>query len=113
MTESISFDYSKYDFKNSDKDYVYKGEKGLSKEVVEMICEVLNWRPKEFVFEKNKPVGVLSRALDNSEAKELLGWEPKFSLKEGLSKTIEWYLKTHKTSGKINDSVLLEHNSTS
>ena len=82
------------------------------KEVVEMICKVLNWRPKEFIFEKDKPVGVLSRALDNSDAKELLGWEPKFSLKDGLTKTIEWYLKTHKISGKINDDILLEHNST-
>ena len=42
MTESVSFDYSKYDFKNSDKDYVYKGEKGLSKEVVEMISAKKN-----------------------------------------------------------------------
>ena len=79
------------------------------KEVVEMICEILNWKPKEFAFEKDKPVGVLSRALDNSNAKELLGWEPKFSLKDGLDKTIEWYLKTHKTSGEVNDSALLEH----
>ena len=64
---------------------------------------------KNTPFEKDKPVGVLSRALDNSNAKELLGWEPKFSLKEGLDKTIEWYLKTHKTSGEVNDSALLEH----
>ena len=42
MTESVSFDYSKYDFKNSDKDYVYKGEKGLSKEIVEMISAKKN-----------------------------------------------------------------------
>lgn len=27
---------------------------------------------------------------DNSKAKELLGWEPKFSFEEGLRKTIDW-----------------------
>ena len=79
------------------------------KEVVNMIFEILNWKPKEFIFEADKPVGVLSRALDNSKAKQLLGWEPKFTLKDGLTKTIEWYLNTHKTTGKIKDDILLEH----
>ena len=81
------------------------------KEVVNMIFEILNWKPKEFVFETDKPVGVLSRALDNSKAKQLLGWEPKFTLKEGLTKTIEWYVNTHKSAGKIKDDLLLEHSS--
>ena len=79
------------------------------KEVVNMIFEILNWKPKEFVFETDKPVGVLSRALDNSKAKQLLGWEPKFTLKDGLAKTVEWYLNTHKSTGKFKDDLLLEH----
>ena len=79
------------------------------KEVVDMIFEILNWKPKEFVFETDKPVGVLSRALDNSKAKQLLGWEPKFTLKDGLAKTVEWYVNTHKSAGKIKDDLLLEH----
>jgi len=29
---------------------------------------------------------------DNTKAKELLGWNPKFSLDEGLEKTINWYI---------------------
>ena len=86
------------------------GTRYTIKETVDMICEILDWKPKEFVFEKDKPIGVLSRALDNSRAKELLGWEPQFSLKQGLQKTIEWYLKSHNVTGKINESVLLEHN---
>ncbi len=28
---------------------------------------------------------------DNSKAKELLGWQPRYSLEEGLRKTIEWW----------------------
>ena len=85
------------------------GKRYKINEVVKMICEILNWEPKEFSFEKDKPVGVLSRALDNSRAKELLGWEPKYSLKEGLVKTIEWYIDTHKATGKIDNDILLEH----
>ena len=78
-------------------------------DVVKMICSVLNWEPTEFKFDTTKPTGALSRALDNSRAKELLGWKPQFSLKEGLEKTIKWYVDNHKIEGKVNDSLLLEH----
>jgi nucleoside-diphosphate-sugar epimerase len=30
---------------------------------------------------------------DNKKAKSLLNWKPKYSLEEGLKKTIEWYIK--------------------
>ena len=79
-------------------------------DVVEMICEILNWKPNNYNFDTSKPVGALSRALDNSTAKKLIGWEPKFDLKDGLEKTIEWYLKHNKTVAKIDETVLLEHN---
>lgn len=38
--ESMDLDYSKYDFKYSTADYVYKSEKGLSREVVESISDI-------------------------------------------------------------------------
>lgn len=79
-------------------------------EVVEMICKIMNWKPSKFEFDTSKPTGSLSRALDNSRAKELLGWEPKFTLEQGLRKTINWYAKTHVLSGKVNSRILVEHN---
>ena len=54
------------------------------------------------------PVGPLSRALDNTRARELLGWEPKFSLEQGLAKTIEWYRNTHRNIKKTPKDLLLE-----
>ena len=78
-------------------------------DVVKMICSVLNWEPTEFKFDTTKPTGALSRALDNSRAKELLGWKPQFSLREGLEKTIKWYVDNHKIEGKVSDSLLLDH----
>ena len=30
---------------------------------------------------------------DNRKAKKLLGWEPKYTLEEGLKKTISWFSK--------------------
>ena len=78
-------------------------------DVAKMICEILNWVPSGFNFDTSKPSGVLSRSLDNTRAKELLGWEPQFSLKEGLQKTIKWYIENHKLTGKVDKSLLLEH----
>jgi UDP-glucose 4-epimerase len=62
------------------------------KDVVQMILRLSGHQPKELVFDPTKPMGVLSRALDNSRAKQLLGWEPRYSLEEGLRKTIEWFI---------------------
>ena len=87
------------------------GKKYSVMEVVSMICEIMNWKPSSFQFDKSKPSGALSRALDNSRAKEILGWEPKISIKEGLKQTIDWYVKTHQPTGKISETKLLEHQS--
>ena len=78
-------------------------------DVVKMICKILNWMPSSFNFDTSKPSGALSRSLDNTRAKELLGWEPKFSLKEGLEKTVKWYIEQHKITGKVNQLLLFEH----
>ena len=79
-------------------------------DVVNMICEILQWTPKEFKFDTSKPTGALSRSLDNSLAKTLLGWEPKFSLKDGLVETIQWFVENHRIEGKVNQESLSEHN---
>lgn len=85
------------------------GRKYKIKEVVDIICKIINWEPSKFVFNKSKPVGALSRALDNSKAKQHLGWEPRFTLEDGLIQTIKWYQRSHKTEGKVSERMLLEH----
>lgn len=60
-------------------------------EVVESIFQRLNWEPEEIEYMSDKPVGVRHRAADTTRARELLGWEPEYSLQEGIDHTIEWY----------------------
>jgi nucleoside-diphosphate-sugar epimerase len=84
------------------------GKKYKLIDVAESIFKLLDWRPAKIKFEKLMPVGPLSRALDNSRARKLLGWEPKFSLEEGLARTIEWYRKTHTNTKKVTKDLLLE-----
>ena len=78
-------------------------------DIVEKICKILGWHPSKFKFNTSKPVGVMSRALDNSNAKKMIGWQPKFTLEEGLRRTIEWYIQYHRIQGKVRSNILLEH----
>ena len=43
---------------------------------------------------RDMPTGPLNRVADNSRAKSLLGWEPKFTFRDGLKRTIDWYYQT-------------------
>ena len=54
------------------------------------------------------PVGPRSRALDIRRAKDMLRWEPKFSLEEGLRRTIEWYVSDDRVKWISKKEFLLE-----
>jgi len=84
------------------------GQKHKLIEVAETIFSLVDWKPTEIKFEPSMPVGPLSRALDNTRAKELLAWKPRFSLADGLKKTIEWYKLTRKNIDQITNDLLLE-----
>jgi UDP-glucose 4-epimerase len=64
-------------------------------QVTETIFEYLDWYPDEIKHLDDKPVGVRHRAADTGRAKELLGWEPEYTLEEGLANTIDWYIDQH------------------
>lgn len=81
------------------------GEIQLIAFIKQKVLKIMNWRPKRVIFDPSKPVGVLNRALDIKRAKELLGWKPRFSLEEGLRKTIEWYVKTHKRKDYVDKRI--------
>jgi UDP-glucuronate 4-epimerase len=62
------------------------------KDVARMILEISGHRPTSVHFDRSKPEGPFSRALDISRAKNLLLWQPKVSLEEGLERTISWHM---------------------
>jgi len=61
------------------------------KEVVESIASFAPVKPKIF-WDTSRPTGDKIRILATQRAKEILGFEPVNSLKQGLKKTIDWYL---------------------
>lgn len=62
-------------------------------QVVELIFDILGWKPERIIYDKTKPEGVKTRALDIRKANKILNWEPKYGLKEGLEQTIEWFIR--------------------
>ncbi len=85
------------------------GIKHKIKDVAEKIFKIISWRPKKIIYDLSKPVGVTSRGLYISKARELLNWKPRYTLEEGLRKTIKWYIATHTRRGTVNDKLLFEH----
>jgi len=49
----------------------------------------------EIRFRLDMPTGPVNRVADNQLARNLLGWEPKTSFREGLRKTMDWYAASH------------------
>jgi GDP-L-fucose synthase len=58
--------------------------------LAETIAELTDFRG-EIVWDSSMPNGQPRRSLDTTRAAELLGFEAATPLREGLSRTIEWY----------------------
>jgi UDP-glucuronate 4-epimerase len=79
---------------------------GTSKhiKVIDFVSEIftkVGWEPKKLDLQLDKPVGVSSRASNNSKIQQVFGWEPAISISVGLARTISWY----KLSGLLPSSL--------
>jgi GDP-L-fucose synthase len=59
-------------------------------ELVKLIARLCEFKG-EIVWDASKPDGQPRRCLDTSRASELLGWQAKMSLEDGLRRTIAWW----------------------
>jgi UDP-glucose 4-epimerase len=84
------------------------GKRYSLREVANRIFQLINWRPRNVIFDTTMPTGVASRALNIHRARQVLNWEPKTSLDDGLAKTIQWYAETHSFEGRVNNLLLTE-----
>jgi len=61
-------------------------------EVVSMIARLAGTDVEPEILGAGNPVGEIDRQyVDPTKIREVLGWEPKVDLKEGIRRTIEWY----------------------
>ena len=61
-------------------------------EAVDIVFDYLGWEPDSINYMTDKPEGVRHRAADTTRAEELLGWEPEYTVEEGIQNTLDWYL---------------------
>lgn len=61
------------------------------KQLVNEICEIIGFNGK-INFDTTKPDGMPRKLLDTSRLTSY-GWKPKITLREGLKRTIDWYIK--------------------
>ncbi len=61
------------------------------KELTETVAELVGYKGA-VVWDSSKPDGQLYKGFDATRMKQVLGYECRTSLLEGLKKTIEWYL---------------------
>lgn len=69
------------------------GEDNSIRELIETVCDVLGYTGK-LEFDANKPDGVMRKLIDSSRMRAL-GWRPATSLRAGIAKSYEDYLKRH------------------
>lgn len=62
-------------------------------DAAKMACALAGYSP-QFKFRPDMPTGPLNRVADNSLARKLLGWEPKYCFRQGLERTADWYFST-------------------
>ena len=64
------------------------------REVATLVLELLgNPVQARFGALPDRPTEIREMRSDSARARELLGWKPRHSLRDGLEKTIEWYRK--------------------
>lgn len=61
------------------------------KQLVDLLCDLLDFDKSKVTWNKDNPNGQPRRALDCSRANNILGWQAKTSISDALMKTIDWY----------------------
>jgi len=62
------------------------------REIADMVKVAADW-DGEFTFDKSRPDGAPKKILDISKMRDVLKWMPKTDIKEGIKKTVYWYLE--------------------
>jgi GDP-L-fucose synthase len=68
------------------------GQEVSIRDLAALVAELAGFKGK-FAWDTGRPDGQPRRSLDVSRAQKLFGFQAKTSLRDGLKKTIDWYLK--------------------
>jgi len=90
-----------YVMENPESNGVYNigcGNDVTIRELAELISQIVGYKG-ELRFDHTKPDGTPRKLLDISRISQM-GWNPSITLKDGITKTYEWYLTRHETGSQ-------------
>jgi len=70
---------------------IASGRESVLNDVLQVILKVDGYSEAKLDYKADKPTMIPKRLIDISMAKEILGFEPKISIEEGIARTIRWY----------------------
>ncbi len=70
------------------------GEIGTIREIVEAVLEATGHKGAKIVYDATKPTTIPYRSVDTTKSRDVLGFTPAVSLREGLRDTVAWYERT-------------------
>ena len=70
------------------------GQGTTIRELTEAMREVTAYQG-EVIWDESKPDGAMRKVLDVTRMKAELGWAPSTGLKDGLRRTVDWYVNQH------------------
>ncbi|TLX20892.1 NAD-dependent epimerase/dehydratase family protein [Thermomonas fusca] len=74
--------------------HVFNAASGEALNVNQLLdrIDAVTGRPLERSFAPTRPVDITHIVLDNSAARNILGWHPRYSIEQGLERTWQWFL---------------------
>src|SRR5262249_45631876 len=76
------------------------GREVTIKDLATMVASAVGFTG-EIVWDTSKPNGQPRRCLDVTRARELFGFEAKQPLREGIAKTVNWFLANRESVGQV------------
>jgi len=73
------------------------GQSVSVRDMVYMLLSHADFSPR-IEYDLDKPTAIQTRYLDCSKARQVLGWEPKVSIREGLQRTYDWFAEQEKVA---------------
>tara|TARA_Y100001968_G_scaffold165326_1_gene151313 strand:+ start:238 stop:1242 length:1005 start_codon:yes stop_codon:yes gene_type:complete len=70
--------------------HIGSGKEKTILSITKNVASLMDYK-KEFKFIKDRIGDVKRHCAEVNEAKELIGWEPKTTFKDGIEETVEWY----------------------
>jgi GDP-L-fucose synthase len=70
------------------------GQSFTIRQLVQATLNAAGYSDAKIVFNSSKPTTIPVRIVDISKARNVLGFEPRVSLEQGLADTVQWYRTT-------------------